>query len=183
MSKGRVFITVVVLGLVVAFASVSLSQGLAAGTAEGQTAVAQDAGKSEPDAEPASLEPVGEDEVGVGVFSPEVIWQGWQGRSSAESEHAAIQMEMQQAQQSGDQEVMMQAAMRMEQAQQNLMRGFLSAIEDAAPAVAREAGLDVVTGEIFYGGGKVAERDISQQLLARMNEAVEDDGDSGEKSE
>ncbi len=174
MSKGRVFLAIIGLGFIVAIASVSVGQSVSADgqKAPGKAATAEAASTS-PETEAKPLEPVADGEVGVGVFSPERIWQGWEGRSKMESEHRALQMQMQQAQQQGDQMAMMQAAQRMERAQQELMSTFMSAIEEVAPAIAKEGGLDMVVGEIFYKTDSVTEREVSGQLLAKMNEAVE----------
>lgn len=171
---------VVAIGLVVALASVSLGQVGSSKGENGQPAAATPAETTQASAEAEALKPVGDGEIGVGIFNPEAIWQAWEGRSTAEVEHQQLQMEMQQAQQSGDQAAMMQAAQKMERAQQELMQSFMSAIEEAAPAIAEEAGLDVVAGEIFYGADAVAEREISQQLVVKMNAAVAEQAEETE---
>ncbi len=180
MSKGKLLAVIIALGVIITVASVSLGQAVSSGDSDGAEAQAAAPQAAEQGDE---LEPVGDDQVGVGVFNPEMIWHAWEGRAQIEAESQAIQMEMQQAQQSGDQAAMMQAAQKMEQAQHNLLDSFMSAIKSAAPAVADEGNLDVVVGEVVYGADSVAERDISRQLLAEMNKRAADDNDTTEESE
>ncbi|TVQ59236.1 MAG: hypothetical protein EA379_11495 [Phycisphaerales bacterium] len=112
-------------------------------------------------------------QVRVGTYTPQTAFSQYRGADAINERAERLQIEMQEAQQGGDQQRMMELQSEMQQlqmAQQQIVERFFAEVERAVPEVAREAGVSVFAVEIVYTAAELGEpMDLTPQVVERIN--------------
>ena len=113
------------------------------------------------------------DRVRVGTYTPQTAFSQYHQAEGLQRRAQEIQLAMQEAQEQGDQQRMIELQAEMQQmqmAQQQVVERFLDDVEKAVPEIAREAGVSVFAVEIVYTSDEVGEPvDLTRELVEHIN--------------
>lgn len=101
----------------------------------------------------------------VGTYSPQDAFEQYPARTDMVEQIQAAQQKMQQAQQDGDQQTLMQVQQEIEQLQQDTIQSFYKEVEEALPEIAAEQGVKVVAMEVVYTSDDVQSSDLTDQVV------------------
>jgi len=108
----------------------------------------------------------------VGVYQPQAVFNEHPVREEMIGELERVQLQMQQAQQAGDTQRIMELQSQMEQKQQEVVERFQQDLNRVMPRVAEEAGVKVVAVQVAYVADDVQTKDVTQQVIASVREAA-----------
>ncbi len=106
----------------------------------------------------------------VGVYQPQAVFNEHPVREEMIGELERVQLQMQQAQQAGDTQRIMELQSEMEQKQQRVIERFQQDMDQVMPRVAEQAGVKVVAVQIAYVADDVQTKDVTRQVIASVRE-------------
>lgn len=107
----------------------------------------------------------------LGTYLPQRAFEQFHGMQDFNDRVQRIQQQMQEAQQEGDQQRMTQLQQEIQQLQNQIVEQFHAEVEEVMPAVADDAGVELVAIEIAYAGDQFDKpKDITDKLIDKLNE-------------
>ncbi|GAB4324771.1 MAG: hypothetical protein Kow0074_18040 [Candidatus Zixiibacteriota bacterium] len=119
---------------------------------------------------PAALNHAEDVTLDVGVYDPEAVFQSHPALAELNQATGVAQMQMQQAQQAGDQMKMQQIQMEHQQTRNRVIGEFEQDIVDALPAIAKDAGIKVAVMQMVYAAEDVDTTSITAALIGALGE-------------
>lgn len=108
-------------------------------------------------------------EIVVGTYQPQQAAEQAGLNEQLVQAMSGLQERMVAAQQQGDQQAMQQIQAEARQVQQGIVQEFQTKIEQAMPAVAETAGVDIIAVQIAYTADGIATKDVTQNVVAELN--------------
>lgn len=106
----------------------------------------------------------------LGTIDINAVFESYPGRAEFDKQMQQIQQDFMAAQQSGDQQAMMQLQQKAQQMQETLQTDFQSDMEAAAPSVAKSNNVKILVSDVIYQADAVKEVDLTQTLVEAMSE-------------
>lgn len=105
----------------------------------------------------------------VGTYDPQqvAVQAGVQAQMTEQME--GLQQRMQAAQQAGNQEEIQRIQAAAQQIQENVVAEFENNVNAALPAVAQEAGAQVIAIEVSYAAPGIETRDLTTDIATHLN--------------
>ena len=104
----------------------------------------------------------------LGTIDINALFESYPGRAEFDQQMEQLQEEFMAAQQSGDQEKMLQLQGQAQQMQQDLQANFQKDMSDAAEPVAKANNIKIVVSDVIYQAEGVEEVDLTQDLVKEM---------------
>lgn len=125
----------------------------------------------------AALEaPLDDHEIRVGTFEPQAAFERYHRAEEMSQQMQELQMQMQQAQQEGDQQRMMELQQQMQQMQNEVIEQFYEDLDRTMPQVAEDAQVQIVAVDVVYTDPSIGDaRDLTSEVIAQLNGGEDDD--------
>lgn len=106
----------------------------------------------------------------VGTFDQQAVFQNFPASQELMTLYQDVQQQMDEARRAGDQQKIMQLQQAMETKRQEVVGDFQTAVDDALPAVADNAGVQVIALQVVYTSDDVEQTDLTQNLATAISE-------------
>jgi hypothetical protein len=105
----------------------------------------------------------------VATYEPQTVFSQSHLQNELLQSSQRISAAMEQAQQQGDQDAMQQLQLQFRSEQERIVGEFEDGLKEIMPAIAREEGLQLVAVDVIYQQDNVQTRDITQDVVQKMN--------------
>ncbi len=112
----------------------------------------------------------GEGKMTIGTYEPQQVFDNYHRTVEFFEYLEQIQAEAMEAQQTGDQDRLMELEMQFQQRQQELMERFEAAVERTMPTVASDQNVQLIALEIVYSSDEIDEKDLTTEILEKLNQ-------------
>lgn len=109
----------------------------------------------------------------VGTFDAQQVFQAHPGQQELMKAMQSAQMQMQQAQQSGDQMKMQQIQQEFQNTRDRVTSSFETKLAEIMPAVAKANGVKVAAAEVAYLGDQIGTTDLTADVISAFKSAPE----------
>jgi Skp family chaperone for outer membrane proteins len=107
--------------------------------------------------------------VTIGQADMEKVFSEYQGTKDFQEKIGKMQENLQKAQQEEDREKLMEIQKDFQEGQNQLIRSFQEALENASAPVSKKMNLNIIVAEVLYHSDKVEILDVSDELIKEMN--------------
>lgn len=172
---GILLLVALTLGAAAAMTSAQDRDAPATGTADQQPI------QVTPDGEASSTDAARDEADGlrVGTYNPQMAFTRYHGMEAYNEFLASLEEEAMQAQQSGDQQKLIELQQRVQRRQNEIVEAFEAELDEALPRVAKDAGVRLIVVDVAFKDDTIRETDLTQQIIELVNADVARDDENG----
>lgn len=105
------------------------------------------------------------DQMVIGTYDPQSAFEQYPARDDMMQQIQQGQQKMQEAQQQGDQQALIQLQQELEKLQQDTIASFYDDVKEALPQIAENQGIKVIAMEVVYTSDDVKSSDVTEQIV------------------